>query len=276
MSVDNPGDGRRRTESDLREELQGGTLPDRTPDVDLPSVLRRSSRRRAPVQIALGTGVAVAVIALGAGGLTGLRELGFRGIGFASSASDSAAVNESGADEAAPGEAAPGGFVDPSAGGMLSLAPADKINFCGGALAELSPSDTGLVLTASFADALAGTESVTGTVTLTNTGTSRVTGTTTTTPAITLSQGGLVLWHSNGPTITSMVDVDLAPGGELQYPASFEPVRCGVEDDGAPSFRPDLPAVPAGRYDVSAAIDLTVVDGTPVLVTGPLARVSLG
>lgn len=270
MSAENPGEGHRRTESDLRDELRGGELPGCTPDVDLPSVLRRSSRRRAPSQIALGAGVAVAILALGAGGLTGLRELGFRGLEFASSGSDSAAVNESDADAGAPGE-----LVNPSGGSTLSLAPADTINFCGGSLAEIAPSDTGLVLTASFADAPAGSDSVNGTVTLTNTGASRVIGTTAATPAITLSQGGLVLWHSNGPKTTRVVEVDLAPGGVLEYPASFEPVRCGIEDDGAPSFRSDLPAVPSGRYDVSAAIDLTAVDGTPLLVTGPLAPVIL-
>jgi hypothetical protein len=55
-----------------------------------------------------------------------------------------------------------------------------------------------------------------------------------------------------------------------------------VADDEAESFRADLPAVPAGVYDVSAAIDFQpdasmAQQGTPGvdLVTGPLEPITL-
>ena len=52
------------------------------------------------------------------------------------------------------------------------------------------------------------------------------------------------------------------------------PVVCGVEDDSAESFRPDLPAASPGVYQVSAAIDfLSDVDAD--LVSGPAQSISL-
>ena len=114
-------------------------------------------------------------------------------------------------------------------------------------------------------------------VTLANNGASTVRGTTGGTPALTLSQDGLVLWHSNGPTTMIAVDVDLDPGESMQYVGSFEPVRCGAEDDADPSgFRPGLPPVGPGEYALSAAIDVSLVDGvSPELVTGPPTTVVL-
>ncbi len=264
-----------RTETDLRDQLQDGALPGAAPTIDLDQVLRRSARRRLPAQIALGTGVAVAVLSIGVAGLAGVR--GMPGGTSSTSGGTSTLSEGSGSDDADSGAdapaIAPGGAPDD---GGLSRAPADKLQFCGAPLSEIAQDDGGLVLTADFPGGRAGSASVDGTVTLTNNGTTRVVGTTAASPAVTLSRDGIVMWHSNGPMVAMAVQVDLAPGESLAYPASFMPVSCGIEDDGAESFRTDLPAVPAGRYDVSAAIDLTVADGTPVLVTGPLAPVTLG
>ena len=47
-----------------------------------------------------------------------------------------------------------------------------------------------------------------------------------------------------------------------------------VEDDTAEAFRSDLPAAPAGQYQVSAAIDL-MGEFDADLVTGPAQTVTL-
>jgi len=70
------------------------------------------------------------------------------------------------------------------------------------------------------------------------------------------------------------VDVNLAPGESMVYPATFSPVVCGVEDDMGEGFREDLPAVPAGDYQVSALLDLSG-DASVELISGPAATVTL-
>jgi len=180
-------------------------------------------------------------------------------------------------------EAQSGGGAASDSSAVIKRAPADKLNLCGGTLAEVAPSFYGLQLEVAFpATVPTGASAIDGTVTLTNTSSTRVTGSTAATPAITLSQSGMVLWHSNGPMIMSLVIVDLGPGESLTYPASFTPVQCGIEDDAAEAFRADLPALPAGDYELSAAIDFSadpsmVTNGTPDLdlVTGPLSAVTL-
>ena len=110
-----------------------------------------------------------------------------------------------------------------------------------------------------------------------------MTGTTGATPAVTVSANGTALWHSNGPTILSLVIIDLAPGESLVYEASVVPVRCSVDDDLAESFPADLPPLAPGNYELSAAIDFSPTvavgaadfDGSADLVTGPLATIVL-
>jgi hypothetical protein len=206
----------------------------------------------------------------------GVALAGVRGLGpvaptsiLSNESADTRSTTESGAADSG------AGLVDPAQEGGVKRAPADRINLCGGALAEVAPSATGLVLTPVFPDAQAGATSVEGTVTLTNTGSESVTGYSSASPAITLAQNGVVLWHSNGPVIQLATEVVLAPGESLEYAASFTPVVCGVEDDLAESFATDLPAVPPGEYQVSAAADV-VVDGAAELVTGPQQTVRIG
>lgn len=164
-------------------------------------------------------------------------------------------------------------LTDPPEGG-IQRAPAEKINLCTGAVAEPVASATGLELTVDFPDAAVGTRSVTGTVTLTNNGSEAVSGTTANRPAITVSQNGTVLWHTNGGIDPVATTVALAPGESLEYEGAFSPVLCGVNDDLAPQFNDKLPPLPSGEYDVSAAIDLTY-DGGVDLVTGPSETVTL-
>ncbi|WP_213813967.1 hypothetical protein [Glaciihabitans sp. dw_435] len=238
-----------------------------TGSIDTQSVIRRSRRRRLPAQIGVGSVFTLAIAGVGVAGITGVRNLGNSG-GSASTASDSSV---SATDSPMTAEGAPTGS---SAG--AKRAPASRINLCGGTLAEVAPSDSGLVLTTHFSDAAVGAKSVAGIVTLTNTGTATVKGWTGPTPTVTLSQKGIVLWHSNGPEIALGVQVDLAPGESMDYKTTFTPVVCGVEDDTAESFRDDLPAAPAGVYQLSAAMDVSSDDtGDALLVTGPLSNITL-
>jgi hypothetical protein len=246
--------------------------------VDAEAVIRRSKARRLPAQIGLG-----GVFTLAAGGIA---VAGIQGLpGGTTGSSSSGAMAEQSADAPADLPQGDTGRVDPLNGDVSfddtpgsadvsAPAPADRINLCGGTLAEVAPSETGLELTAHFPDAAVGTTPVEGIVTLTNTGAEPVSGFMSPTPAVTLSQDGVVLWHSNGMRIMSLLNVELAPGESLELVASFVPVVCGVEDD-LDGFRDDLPAAGAGEYQVSAAADVTVGE-TAHLVTGPTSTVRLG
>jgi hypothetical protein len=239
--------------------------------LDAAAVIRRSKRRRLPQQLAVGGLSTLAVAGIGFAGVTAFRMLPQGAMTMsAGSSTGSKAVPE----QANPGQAAPG-----TAQG-IKRAPAERINLCGGPLAEVAPNPDGLVLSTAFpASSALGTGPIDGTVTLTNTGTQTIRGTTAASPAITVSQDGTVLWHSNGPMIMLAVVVDLAPGQSMSYRASFTPVRCGVADDLADGFPDNLPPLPAGNYQVSAAIDLSREgDGGPVaneLVAGPVQTIAL-
>ncbi len=65
----------------------------------------------------------------------------------------------------------------------------------------------------------------------------------------------------------------------MQFPASFEPVRCDPEDEALEAFRPGLPPVGSGSYELSAAIDFSSDMPTETteldLVTGPRMPITL-
>jgi len=233
-------------------------------------VTRRSARRHHGQQIAVGSLSTLAVVGIGAAGITGIR-----GISTASTSS-AGSSSQSDSSTSEQGYAAPA--QPPTAGKRAS---AERINRCGAPLAQVAPDASGLVFSVDFpATASATAARITGQVTMTNTGTERLTGSTAASPAITLSQDGTVLWHSNGPTVMMVTMIDLAPGASTTYAASFTPVRCTEEDEQAESFRADLPSVGPGRYGVSAAIDFSRTDaaGTFVstdLITGPVAPITL-
>ncbi len=162
----------------------------------------------------------------------------------------------------------------PSATSTAGITAA-TLNRCAQKLAPEVGRTAGLELTAAFDDAFRSDSTISGTVTLTNHTATRVTGTTGATPIVTLSRNGRVLWHTNGAMIAMAATVDLAPGASMTYPASFSPVECAAQDEADNSFRENLPRVPAGRYDVSAAIDLSGDSGTSTLITGPLTRIRI-
>jgi len=254
----------------FRSDDNGGTPGGSKLNVD--TIIRRSRARRLPRQVAFG---GVFTLALG-----GVVVAGVQGFGALGNQPASTLAGGSQADSSAP-EAGPAdnGILKQNdldeTTPAIKRAPAEKINLCGGPLADVAPSESGLVLTVNFDDAKASADRIEGTVTLTNTGDATVSGTTGTTPAITLSQGGIVLWHTNGPSTMMARDVSLAPGESIDYDAAFSPVVCGVEDDSAElGFRADLPSVGAGEYQLSAAMDL-LGDTDADLITGPLATVTL-
>lgn len=246
------------SEKELRDLLAGVEAPH---TLDAQRIIRRSRARRLPKQLAAGSIGALAVV--------GIAVLGVQVSQFSSPVSMTA------------GEASDSSAPVPEAAAMKRAA-ADEVNLCAGTLAEIAPSQYGLQLDVLFPSTVpTGTAAVQGIVRLTNTSDRQVVGSTPATPAITLSRDGAVLWHSNGPTILSMVDVDLAPGASIDYPASFTPVRCGVEDDLLDAFRTDLPAAEPGQYELSALLDFTADAsmGQPTteldLVSGPRSAIAL-
>ena len=257
---------RTRTEDELRRALRE---TDAAPTgIDVGSVLRRARRGRVARRTAVGATATLAVLALGFVALPLISD------GGASSVSNESA-SDSGVDAPAPApESDGGGSADT---GSIGVAPVEKLNLCTGTLAEVGASSSGLVVSTSFPDTGTAGGTVDGVATVTNTGTARVIGTTGPVPAVTLSEDGTVVWHTNGPTVSSVVPIDLAPGESLELPASVETVRCGVEDDSGDGFRTDLPAVEPGAYGVSAAISFVSDRGeVPAeTITGPVEPISV-
>lgn len=257
-----PSETRQPTEAELRSALRGDTGPRSGLDAD--AVIRRARIRRLPRQIAFGS---VATLAIAGIALVGVTVIKIPQSALMS-ASDSAGSAESGTLPQPP---------DLRYGS--SQAPAEKVNTCGGELARIAPSGSGLVLTTHFpASAPANGQPVSGTVTLSNTGTDRVTGSTAANPIVTLSQNGVTRWHSNGAMTAIAILIDLAPGESMDYEVNLTPVACGTEDELGDGFRDDLPALPAGDYEVSALIDLVpeaTDGGGSELISGPLQALAL-
>ena len=240
------------TEDELRQWFRAGENESPSRRLDATMVIRRSKRRRLPGQVAVGGVVTLAVAGLSVGSIAGIRSILPRAVTDSSlSSGESAPQAPQGRDNA------------------TDRAPADRLNLCGAPVAAPVPSESGLILTPHFPASARTDGQITGTVTLTNTGATAITGTTAASPAVTVSQGGITLWHSNGPMIMLAAVVALEPGQSMDYPASITPVRCDSEDD-LNGFRDSLPPLPAGQYQVSAAIDLTPdkAGSTTQLITG--------
>ncbi|HEV7742278.1 MAG TPA: hypothetical protein VGO65_07650 [Pseudolysinimonas sp.] len=247
------------SDSELRHRFHEGIQPQGEIDVD--AVLRRVRARRRPriVLAAAGSVLAIAAIAVPAA---------------VSSYIPSQSTALSAGDEGAAPEFATGGAGDSSA--QLDRAPAEKLNLCTAPVAEIAPAENGLVITLQPVTAAATERSIPVTVTLTNGGTDQIFGTTGSRPALTLSSDGITIWHTNGPQDLMARIVDLGPGESMTYQTTFEPLVCGVEDDTAEAFAPDLPAAGPGTYLLTAAIDVMHDDGATIdLVTGPAVAVTL-
>lgn len=235
--------------------------------LDTSEIIRRSKKRRLPRTVGTGAALSLAVVGIGIAGFSGLGA--GQGAGTAMSDSASTAESSDSLRESDSGETMFGGSES-----AIGEAPIEKLNLCEGTLADVAPSPSGLTISVDLPDAPAGSATIDGTATLTNNGTETVVGYSAASPALTLSQNGTVIWHSNGPMIMLAVDVDLEPGESLSYPVSLTPVVCGTVDDTGESFREDLPAAPAGDYQVSAALTVSG-DATADTVTGPLSDITL-
>lgn len=259
------------TEAELREQFHDDDRPSARNAIDLDAVLRRSRARRRPrvgaAAIVGSLAVLGIVVPVGVSVAAGQPGLFSSSAGSASSAGDPSDTGGKTAPESVAGGLT-GGAVD-------GVAPANKVNLCTGALAELAPATNGLVLTVGPVDAAATDRDIPATVTLTNNGASAFTGSASPFPALTLSRDGIVLWHSNGAVPSLAAVIDLAPGASTSFSTTFEPLTCGVADDERTSFREDLPAVGAGTFGLSAVLDVSSNDGTSVLVSGPIATVEL-
>jgi hypothetical protein len=230
-----------------------------TSTLDVPRVLARSKRRRTAHR-ALVAGVGATVVA--ASGATVFA--------VAALPSGTPQVLSSPVDVPGPGS------DDPATSG-ISLAPPEKVNGCGGPLAEIAPVESGLVATPHFPEtAPADGGEVQGTVTLTNGGTARAVGWTQARPAITVSENGITVWHSNGPMIQMAVEIDLGPGESMDIPATLSALRCDTVDEESESFREDLPPLAPGTYGVSAIVPFYPEDSSaPQYVQGPLTTITL-
>lgn len=240
------------TETELRELLQAhaGLEPSDAGRLDVASVIRRSRRRRLTRQAATAGVLTLALAGFGVGAVTGLHSL-------------------------IPQASTMGSASIPDIAKNLS-SPAGPPGRCGASPVPATPNPLGLVLTVDFSDSPADAKRIEGTVTLTNTGTQRITGSTAIQPVLTVSQAGVVLWHSNGFMNLPARFVDLSPGQSMVYPAFFTPVRCTAAE-GSLSFSSTLPPLSPGRYQVSAAIALTADGGggAHYLITGPPATIRL-
>jgi hypothetical protein len=251
------------TEDELRDLLRNEIAPNR---LDAKRVVSASRRRRIPQQIAAG---GVGALAIAGIAVFGIQTTQFGQGGTVDTAS-APYISEDGADQSQPEEG----------GQAIKLMAAERINLCEAPVADVVPSAFGLQLdvVAPLA-APVGTGPVEATVRMTNAGPEAVTGTTASAPVLTVSQAGIVLWHSNGPVDASAVVVDLEPGASMEYVTTFTPVRCSADDDELEQFRPDLPALPAGQYDLSAVVYFSSDAPTPTteldLVSGPRAPVVL-
>ena len=253
------------TEADVREQFHHDDRPTGPGAIDLDAVLRRSRARRRPRVVAIAVVGSLAALALIVPISVSIA-LGQTGMFSASSGSAASAP-----DVKAP-ESLAGGAAD---GGVTGLAPAQKVNLCAGPLAELAPASNGLLLTVEPVEAAAADRGIPATVTLTNTGTTAFSGSASPFPALTFSRDGIVLWHSNGAVPSLAQVIDLAPGASLTFSTTFEPVVCGIADDERTTFRRDLPGAGAGSYGLSAVLEVTTADGSPVVVGGPVAAVTL-
>jgi hypothetical protein len=269
-------------ESELRSMLQREAAGAGTPELDPGRIVRRTKARRLPRQLAAGGALTLAVLALGVGTVSGIRLLNppaeMSSAGGSGETTDEEAETTSG-EEALPesGDQSPGGAAGGGAyGGSIELAPAYKINTCGKMLGAV-PGDglTGVSVGVDFPDEAAAGDTVRGTVEVTNDTGEPLRGVMSDVAATTLSQDGTVLWHT--PRLDRTLPVDLDPGESTTLEASFEPRVCSPEDEdeGMEGFRPDLPAVDPGAYEVSVAFDIEREDGFVLQVVSGTESIAL-
>ena len=185
--------------------------------------MRASRARRIPQQLAAG-GAGVLAVA-------GITVLGIQVIPFGQLSGGSPTV----ADQS---QEAPDSTEFSQGGDAAKRLPADRINLCG-AVVVRRRSRASRRCSSTWSPRpthRSAPTPVTATVRMTNTGTDAVTGTTPSAPALTLSQDGITLWHSNGPVDPPPWSSTSDPGESMDFAATFTPVRCSAEDDALEQF----------------------------------------
>ena len=222
--------------------------------IDVSSVIRRSRARRAPRILGTGALAVLAATTIAYAGFSGLA--GFSGA-TSSDAGGAAPMAESGV----------AGDEKDMASESLSSAVSDLYR-CGEPVFDIPQNELGLVLSVDFPSPVdVSASSIEGVVTVTNEGDDAVVVIASSAPALALTAGDLVVWRADAGLSTR--SLDLAPGESAAYDASFSPVACGP---GAES------ALPAGEYELHAAIDVGAEDGQSPgrpWASGPPQRLTL-
>jgi hypothetical protein len=237
----------------MRDELNLGDLlrsadAATTGRINADAVIRRARRRRVPRLVGAALASVCAVVVVVGGAVYGLGNLAVSTNGTASSAVDSGGT----VPQAQPGTSGSG------------MAVASR---CGYAAPQLSSTASGLVVTLDFPSTTTRGGVVTGVVTLTNAGAQRVTGSTGA-PIITLSRNGIVVWHTDAAIPAPLRQLDLAHGASTSFQVVLSPLLCSKGDDRSGGLRADLPPAPAGQYQVSASVVVSVAGGGEQ-VSGP-------
>lgn len=241
------------SESDLRHRFRDPESPGGTIDVD--AVIRRSRARRRPRAILAASASTLAAAAI-------VVPLTLVGIGSISPTNPDATLAGGAAESATDS-----GLAEPDA--AIDRAPVSRVNLCEGELTQLDTPESGLAIALPATVAEAGPEPVDIVVTLVNTSDTELRGSVIGTAALTVSEDGMVVWHSNGPSADASERraFTLAPGESTTFPAQVELVRCAIEDDEGDEFRSELPPLEPGDYTLTALLEIELgADAEPVLV----------
>lgn len=254
------------SESDLRKAFRESANAHAT-GIDTDAVVRRARARRAPKQFALVSVSALAVAGVVALGVATLPSLSLGESG----ASDSGVMT---ALQEPPNNDAAGGAAE-----KFSDSRVGASHLCGFPTSVTGPNPAGLNLSVEFPEsAAADSRSVSGSVVLTNSGTTAVSGTTALEPIVTVSRGGITVWHSNPIATTQDVVLDLDPGQSYAFDARFTPVECKQGDDAGEQFPDSLGPLSPGEYELSAEIVFSPTDaesGEGILVGGVAEPISI-
>ena len=242
--------------------------------IDVDEVLRRSRARRRSRRTAALSGVGAVAAVLAVGGLV----LGLQRVGGPTAAEAPAFESAESAD-VAPDDAA-GGTADGTADGTgTRLMAPEQVNRCGAAVATPTDAATSPLAVAVSAPATPvppGSEARV-TVTLTNNGSDTVRGDVADTPALTVAETGIAVWHSSPGAELPPSPITLAPGESTTLEAALLAQRCAASDDLGDGLPAELPPLLPGEYAVGAVVSFTdAADGTITYLVSPLAPFTVG